>query len=459
VPFAAAEPADDAKGMMKQAKELTKKQHYEEALAVLNRAVTAAPGEPEVRLRRAQVYLELKKPAEALVDLDAVLKFDPENRNAIIERARAFEAKGMRAEALKECDRALAIKKDGAVYQVRAELLEKAGRIAEAIADYDQLIRYQPFRADLYLTRGKLHRQNGDGKKAGLDFGQAIRLNPTYTLQVARAINEASGKSVVTKPTLASVVLQAKPAAPEISQHSMDRVLVVQNKGEKAKKTRDKREKAAAPPKPAPVQVAAVEAPPPDPELEKLAREREQAAAAAAKASEEQKQANAVLQAGRNQLAAGQYAEAIASLSQYIAARPKLPEGYMRRCAAHFLSGSYPAAIEDCNKAISIQSLDADSYYWRARTEQAQGDLAKAADDFTMAIELKPYNPDAHFHRAQVHAALDNLSGAIYGYSEAARQKQGFTEAIQARAELRLALGDKRGHEADVQLLQAAAKK
>ena len=53
---------------------------------------------------------------------------------------------------------------------------------------------------------------------------------------------------------------------------------------------------------------------------------------------------------------------------------------------------------------------------------------------------------------------MDDLASAIYNYSEAARQRQGFTEALQARADIKLQLGDRLGYQKDLDLLKSAGK-
>ena len=63
--------------------------------------------------------------------------------------------------------------------QRRAGLLADRGRYDLALADYDELLRLQPERADAYLQRGMLWAHQAHYQRAIDDFDEAIRLQPT----------------------------------------------------------------------------------------------------------------------------------------------------------------------------------------------------------------------------------------------------------------------------------------
>jgi tetratricopeptide (TPR) repeat protein len=50
-----------------------------------------------------------------------------------------------------------------------------------AIADYDVALQLDPSQADLFNSRGELWRKKGDRRKALLDFGAALKLNPDHS--------------------------------------------------------------------------------------------------------------------------------------------------------------------------------------------------------------------------------------------------------------------------------------
>jgi tetratricopeptide (TPR) repeat protein len=49
-----------------------------------------------------------------------------------------------------------------------------------AIGDYDAALQLDPSQADLFNSRGELWRKKGDRRKALLDFGAALKLNPDH---------------------------------------------------------------------------------------------------------------------------------------------------------------------------------------------------------------------------------------------------------------------------------------
>jgi tetratricopeptide (TPR) repeat protein len=446
VALALSAPAADISTLIKAATQAAKKGHFEEAVGLFTEAIAASPQSAEAYNRRGQAYAALNRADEAVKDMAEAIRLEPGERNHLLDSARVYDTLNRFDDAVKECTRAITIKKDANGLQLRAQLNARAGKYVEAIADYSDLIAMQPSRADLYVARAQLYRLTGQAQEAGQDFGKAIRINPTYSTTVNKLLAEPPARSTLARPTLAqvspSVAGAATPPSARAAPIAAPQTRVV------VKKADGKRTAAIArPPAPAPVEPAPVAQPEPS-----------QPDPAAVKAAAEAQQVTAVLSAGRAQLDAKQWPEAINTYTTLIELRPKLLEGWLRRCMANQLSGNNKAAIEDCSKALEIKA-DADAFYFRGRAFHAEKELHRAVTDYSNAILVKPYNPDAHFYRAQVWQALDNVSGAIYGYSEAARQKQGFTDAILARAEIRLALGDKTGHQHDMELAKAAPHK
>lgn len=475
-PFAVAEPDDNP---LKAAKELIKKQRYEEAIATLTQAIAADATNAELHARRSQAYLESGKPTLAIADLTEAIKLDPSNRNLLLDRARAYDSQGATAEAIKDCSKALVLKKDAAIYQLRAALYEKSGQNSAAIQDYTELIKAQPFRPDHFLARGKIYRATGQAQFASEDFGRSIRLNPTYKIQVMRIMSETVAvKPMVVKPTLANILPDTKSAAPEILVQPERQVVVQAKTAKKDKPTQGTSsgvETASAPrpvraPALAPVEPLVLPQARPEAKVETVALTRgvppkpsTPASAAPAPPSKETAlvstpSANSAMQKGRTQMDAKQYSEAIASFTAVIDARPKSADGYTRRCMANFLAGNLKPAHDDCDKALTLKTDDADALYFRGRVLQAEKAYKPAVESYSVAISVRPYFPDAFYYRAQASQSMDDLASAIYNYSEAARQRQGFTEALQARADIKLQLGDRLGYQKDLDLLKAVNK-
>jgi tetratricopeptide (TPR) repeat protein len=62
----------------------------------------------------------------------------------------------------------------------RAGVFTRKDQGDRAIADYDVALQLDPSQADLFNSRGELWRKKGDRRKALLDFGAALKLNPDH---------------------------------------------------------------------------------------------------------------------------------------------------------------------------------------------------------------------------------------------------------------------------------------
>ena len=62
----------------------------------------------------------------------------------------------------------------------RAGVFTRKDQGDRAIGDYDAALQLDPSQADLFNSRGELWRKRGDRRKALLDFGAALKLNPDH---------------------------------------------------------------------------------------------------------------------------------------------------------------------------------------------------------------------------------------------------------------------------------------
>ena len=67
-------------------------------------------------------------------------------------------------------------------YLSRADMLKKANKIPEAIADYTQVISLEPDRAQTYIDRGGLYILEKKYEEALSDYSQTIKLKPDMAL-------------------------------------------------------------------------------------------------------------------------------------------------------------------------------------------------------------------------------------------------------------------------------------
>ncbi len=67
---------------------------------------------------------------------------------------------------------------NGYVYFLRAKARAETGQYAEAIFDYDQTLRLQPYFVGAYVSRAQARIELGQFQKAMADYDQAARLMP-----------------------------------------------------------------------------------------------------------------------------------------------------------------------------------------------------------------------------------------------------------------------------------------
>jgi tetratricopeptide (TPR) repeat protein len=135
-----------------------------------------------LRIRRG----ELK---EATDDLSAAVKSKPNDYQAHVNLARAFQLRQMDDEAVREMDRAIAAAPPSALaalYRTRARLHQEAGRTEAAIHDLDQSARHErggqssPQAAEDLLAKGRLLAKGKDYAGAIEAFDAALAARPDH---------------------------------------------------------------------------------------------------------------------------------------------------------------------------------------------------------------------------------------------------------------------------------------
>lgn len=195
---------------------------YRTAVACFTAVLKLHPEDEQARLDRATAYLELGNAADALsdcnallampidrerrktvlflraaaymknrlyraarTDLEEVMRLEPDNENAPLLLAVAYEKDGQPQEALGRLNLYVNAHPDGADGLVmRAGMEERLGMDDAARADYDAALRLEPSNADLYVARAAVLVRLGAKGVARRDLEQAVRLgHPRAALQ------------------------------------------------------------------------------------------------------------------------------------------------------------------------------------------------------------------------------------------------------------------------------------
>jgi len=145
----------------------------------------------------------------------------------------------------------------------------------------------------------------------------------------------------------------------------------------------------------------------------------------------------------------GNMEAAIASYTKAIAAARPTPVYYHTRGCAYHAIGDYAAAIADLTNAIKFEprpetsyfSRMPDYYYSRGQSQLARRDYDAAIADFTQVIEFDAYYADAYHGRGLAQAGKGNYDAAIADYDQAVEFIPPVIEAFTSRAKAKLAQG------------------
>ncbi len=151
----------------------------DQALEALDRAIARFPKQGVLYRARARVHRLRSRGREALDDLGRAIELspadDPVRAGDHLERALILQESGRHAEALAECDRALAIRPDHPeVHRVRGAVLVRLKRFDEAIRSFDACLAKGVPSASLYEARGLSLAHTGSYERAIADYTLAL---------------------------------------------------------------------------------------------------------------------------------------------------------------------------------------------------------------------------------------------------------------------------------------------
>jgi tetratricopeptide (TPR) repeat protein len=262
-------------------------------------------------------------------------------------------------------------------YLFRSFANEKLQALTEAETDFQKAQQLNPnedARYVLFLARGILHFNQGELKRAEADFRSAMALRPEQynaylnlaQVYLAQDDFEAAAEQVKT----------ALPFQPPVQ------VMVGYHIQRGRSLLRHKRYD-----------------------------ETVEACAAALKLSPQQALPHEVC--GRALLALGRYQQAEGSFDQYLRqGGAKTTDLFRGRGAARMKLGKYPEAVEDYTRALEL-APDADAYQHRGWAHFFSEAWKLALRDFSRAIELDPAAGDAYTGRGLARVMLGDYRGAV----------------------------------------------
>lgn len=156
-----------------------KAQNYGQAVKLLGEYLQQHPQDLTARRYRAQAFQRLERPQEALAEVEAGLRINPEAVELLLLKGGLLGELGDRQQAIAIFTRILAQQPDNVeALKERGVNLANEGQLAEALADLNRAAALAPTDPWVFNHRGMVHFCRQDYQAAIADFSQAIRLRP-----------------------------------------------------------------------------------------------------------------------------------------------------------------------------------------------------------------------------------------------------------------------------------------
>jgi tetratricopeptide (TPR) repeat protein len=150
-----------------------------QSLATLTETIRREPNNVDALVDRAGVYCEQKEFDKALADYEQALRLVPDDAEAHFGRGWVHYQKDENDLALADFNEAIRLAPDAAeVYVCRGDLHGERKEYKEAVADFERALQLDAENAGAYLGRGKVRRDQKDYERALADFQKATQLEP-----------------------------------------------------------------------------------------------------------------------------------------------------------------------------------------------------------------------------------------------------------------------------------------
>ncbi|HKI68473.1 MAG TPA: tetratricopeptide repeat protein, partial [Verrucomicrobiae bacterium] len=193
---------DDVQPSFEKAVLAIRNRRFEDALDILNEAITTNPTVARLYFNRGDVLADMGRREDAIADYTRVMELQPENPEAYYNRAVTYQEMQNRKQAFADFSQALRLNPEHyAAYVNRGGILLHAGQLDKAIEDFTRAITINPQGFHAYLYRGRAYVKRGAYEQAVVDFNRSNDIQPQYDTLLDRA--EAYAAADRTKEAIA----------------------------------------------------------------------------------------------------------------------------------------------------------------------------------------------------------------------------------------------------------------
>ena len=383
---------------------------------------------------RASSYTSIGNHQLAIDDLSNAIALGSGHHDTYLNRALSYHAMGNYQFAIDDMDEAIRLLAKVEYYQFKSLLHNKIGDYQLAIDDINEVLKLDRDRPDLYAARGNLHVILGNHQTAIDDYSQAIRLDP----QFARFYNDrALCHHELTHYQLAiDDFSQAIRIDPENAEPYRGRASCHYLMGNYELAIDDCTKAIRI-----------------NPEYEYAYNDRGLAHRDMGNHQLAIDDYNEAIRInpenvshyrarGNSHYLARNYQLAIDDYTQYLSIDPENAEVYNNRGGSRYNMGNYQLAIDDLTQAIRIDPNYAQAYHNRGKTHSASGNYQLAIDDYSNGIQLDPDKSDLYMDRALDHVNLGNHQMAIDDYTQAIGIDRNFADAYFNRGNAHINIGN-----------------
>jgi tetratricopeptide (TPR) repeat protein len=155
--------------------------NHAEAVGQIDIVLKINPGAVEAHCNRGNALRALKRFEEALASYDQAIALKPDHAAAFYNRGNALRALKRFDEALASYDQAIALRPDHAeAFNNRGNALMELKRFDEALASYDKAIALKPDYAEVHYNRGNALKELKRFGEALASYDKAIALKPDH---------------------------------------------------------------------------------------------------------------------------------------------------------------------------------------------------------------------------------------------------------------------------------------
>jgi len=154
----------------------------EDELVHVQKALTLAPDDADLRRRAARLKVATGRAVEAVADLEALVKADPDDTEALHELAGLYEKTGHKDKALEASEWLLRqCPEDENAARRAGRLRALLGKTTAAIEAYEQARQIAPKEARVRSELGVLYQEAGKLSEAAAEYRATLELDPHQT--------------------------------------------------------------------------------------------------------------------------------------------------------------------------------------------------------------------------------------------------------------------------------------